>query len=264
MHRAQGGERPASSGHRHRFVQDGEVPVVLVNNGNGNTSAPAPRPAEARSHNGRPAPTAAEFGAERAQRERAERALQQAQAMIRDLETKLAHAEMARTDAQNAARTAKEGLATLRAQSVNEVQRLNGLLAEERAARQKLEQRAARSQAAAAAAAASPPAAPRTVVTPTGEVRVKRAYTKRKRYPLADLSDITGGAAVEAAAKVYSEAGIDIAAAVEPAVAPAPAPAPAPKPVTKRAAAPAAKAARPVRPAKEPKPVKWWVKSRTP
>lgn len=71
-------ERPMTAahgaGHRHRFVQDGEVPVVLVNHAQANGGQPTPRAAESRSAS---RAAAAELTAERAARERAERDLKQ-------------------------------------------------------------------------------------------------------------------------------------------------------------------------------------------
>lgn len=93
--------RPASpaiaSPRRHRFVQDGDVPVTMMR-------ARADNPAEAPSVSGaspvnRLDALQAAFTAEHAARERAERALEEAQAMIRDLRTKLAHMELAREEA---------------------------------------------------------------------------------------------------------------------------------------------------------------------
>ncbi len=263
-HRASG-DRSTSQGHRHRFVQDGEVPVVMVSNSPGGQQ-PALRASETRAQAGRAAATAADIGAERAARDRAERLLQQAQTHIRDLETKLAHAELARTEAVAAVKHEKAALATLRQQSVNEVARLNGLLADERAARAKADQKAERTAVAAA-----------TAVIQTGEVRVKRAYTKRKRYPLADLSDLTpmayraadpapaAAAPVAAAAPLTAApvtAAMDIVAPqiVVSVIAEDAAPV-----VLRRTRGPGlAKAEKPpkVKRVAEPKPVKWWVKPR--
>ena len=111
---------------------------------------------------------------------------------------------------------------------------------EERSARQKAEQRTERALAAVTAA--------------PGEVRVKRAYTKRKRYPLADLSDITGSGAV--AASAASEQDAPSSTAMPQATAPLSA---APAKAPRRKAEP--KPPR-VKKVAEPKPVKWWVKGR--
>ena len=73
---------------RHRFVQDGEVPVVVVN---GHRRAP---------EEGRAALTALEhtLELERAARAASEKALMQAEETIRQLRTRLAHAELAREE----------------------------------------------------------------------------------------------------------------------------------------------------------------------
>jgi hypothetical protein len=73
--------------HRHRFVRDGEVPVVMVQSHADQPAAP------------RPDPAAGLLAEERAARERGERALAAAQATIRDLQTKLAHVTLARDEA---------------------------------------------------------------------------------------------------------------------------------------------------------------------
>lgn len=91
--------------HRHRFVSDGEVPVVMVQ------SRPD-QPAASRLEE-----ATAALASERGMRERAERSLTAAQAAIRDLQTKLAHATLARDEAVAALHTAQEELAAMRAHS---------------------------------------------------------------------------------------------------------------------------------------------------
>jgi hypothetical protein len=81
---------------RHRFVQDGEVPVVIAN---------SPRAANAAANG---AAMQAALDHERAARTSAERLLAEAQATIQSLRTKLAHAEMAQADALAAERHARE------------------------------------------------------------------------------------------------------------------------------------------------------------
>lgn len=78
--------RPAG---RHRFVQDGEVPVVVVN----------PRQQRSEEDNGALAALEGNLAREREARQAAEKALEQATATIRQLQTRLAHAEMARHEA---------------------------------------------------------------------------------------------------------------------------------------------------------------------
>ncbi len=82
--------------HRHRFVKDGEVPVVMVQSHADPSAAPRPDPATQL------------LAEERAARERSERALAAAQATIRDLQTKLAHVTLARDEAAAALQTMTE------------------------------------------------------------------------------------------------------------------------------------------------------------
>ena len=113
-------ERFAPGGHKRRFVHDGEVPVTLVHglvsgrrdHGDGNGG---------RNGNGNSAPTnrlevaEAALAAEIATRDRAERALQESQAAVHDLRTKLGHADLARQEAVEALRREHEATETLRA-----------------------------------------------------------------------------------------------------------------------------------------------------
>ena len=85
--------------HRHRFVNDGEVPVVMVH------SRPDQPPPS------RPDRSSAQLDLERAARERAERALAAAQTRIRDLDTKLHHLTLARDEALAALDQLREQLA---------------------------------------------------------------------------------------------------------------------------------------------------------
>lgn len=91
---AQRPDRPQS---RHRFVQDGEVPVVVVN---------SPRAPEAGLD--AQAATHALLEGERAARTKADQALVEAQATIRSLQTKLAHAQLAHDEALAAERRSRE------------------------------------------------------------------------------------------------------------------------------------------------------------
>lgn len=143
QHRPMGGDRPNGNGHRHRFVQDGEVPVVLVSHAAGAPSLPAnPRNNDARPAARGPAPSP-EHSAERAARERAERQVQQAVAAIRDLETKLAHADIARMEAVNGAKADRAMLMTVREELRAQVAKLSEQLTAERAARELAESRLA-------------------------------------------------------------------------------------------------------------------------
>jgi hypothetical protein len=80
---------PTRHAGRHRFVQDGEVPVVVVN------------PRQQRSEVEQAVLSALEgnLAREREARRAAETALEQATATIRQLQTRLAHAEMAQREA---------------------------------------------------------------------------------------------------------------------------------------------------------------------
>ncbi len=135
--------------HRRRFVQDGEVPVTVVRREPSVDAAAVPQSSRLQR-------TEAALAAETANRERAERALADAQNQIRDLKTKIGHAELARAEAVDIARREREAAAA-RAEtssaSEEEIQALNeqieaadiarraaqAALAEERAARKAAE-----------------------------------------------------------------------------------------------------------------------------
>ena len=93
-----GQQRPEQARTRHRFVQDGEVPVVVVNGA---------KPQDAAS-NGRATALQAALAAERAARAGAERSLAEARATVQSLRTKLAHAELAHGETLAAERRARE------------------------------------------------------------------------------------------------------------------------------------------------------------
>jgi hypothetical protein len=80
---------PAKPTGRHRFVQDGEVPVVVVN----------PRQQRSEDEQAALAVLEGKLAREREARQAAELALEQATATIRQLQTRLAHAEIARREA---------------------------------------------------------------------------------------------------------------------------------------------------------------------
>lgn len=116
-------QRPADRfsvpGHKRRFVSDGEVPVTLVHglvsgrrehaDGNGARGGANAQPTN------RLEVAEAALAAEIATRERTERALQEAQATIHDLQTKLGHADLARQEAVEALRREREAAIALRA-----------------------------------------------------------------------------------------------------------------------------------------------------
>jgi hypothetical protein len=211
------GDRPSSTGHRHRFVQDGEVPVVMVNHAGGNGSPPAvSRPGDIRLAANRAAAMAADVGAERSARERAEKSLQQALANIRDLETKLAHAELARIEAVESVRSSKLALATTKTECEAAVAHANAVMEAERTARQECERALEHALAAVERAARTPPRA---------------ALGESQDVPARHIAD----AVVETA----------------------------PKAPRQRAAKGETTARVAKRSAAEPKPVKWWVPSKT-
>ena len=100
---------PSAPRPRQRFVQDGDVPVTLVGR-----QRPQEADLSAAASTSRGA-TEAALLQERAGRERAERSLQEALATVRDLQTKLGHAELARREASEAAQAARDAADALRA-----------------------------------------------------------------------------------------------------------------------------------------------------
>ena len=102
-----------SQGHRRRFVQDGDVPVTVVRR---DTAADtASRLAASGPSSSRLLRVETALAAETAARERAERLLSEAQAQIRDLQTKNGHAELARAESADLARRERDALTELRA-----------------------------------------------------------------------------------------------------------------------------------------------------
>ena len=92
---------------RHCFVQDGTVPVTVLNRH---------RPDEVDGASASRAAVEAALRDERAARDRAERSLQEALATVRDLQTKLGHAELARREAARTAEAARAVADSLRAE----------------------------------------------------------------------------------------------------------------------------------------------------
>jgi hypothetical protein len=108
-------ERFSGGQHRRRFVQDGDVPVTVLRRDLGH-EVPAQRVA-----NPVTTPTSnrlqrleASLAAETAAREKAERLLADAHAVVRDLQTKIGHAELARTEAVETLRRERDTTAQLR------------------------------------------------------------------------------------------------------------------------------------------------------
>lgn len=93
--------------HRRRFVQDGEIPVTVVRRDAAADASAAPQSSRLQR-------TEAALAAETAARDRAERALHDAQAQIAALQTKIGHAELARTEAVDIARREREAASQLR------------------------------------------------------------------------------------------------------------------------------------------------------
>ena len=111
---------------RHRFVQDGAVPVTILNRH---------RPDEADGPPMNRAAVEAALQDERAARDRAERSLQEALATVCDLQTKLGHAELAHREASATAQAARAEADALRAEHQEQVLRWTEDLGVERAAR---------------------------------------------------------------------------------------------------------------------------------
>ncbi len=101
----QSSERPAQRREQdrrtRRFVRDGEVPVVVLSPSREHgPDGPAPV--------NRIAAAEAALRSERAARERAERSLRETQANLQHVQTKLAHADLAHSEALAAARRGRE------------------------------------------------------------------------------------------------------------------------------------------------------------
>ena len=101
-----------AGGHRRRFVQDGDIPVTIVRREH--SADMLARPAAATPSSSRLQRTEAALAAETAARERAERALAEAHAVVRDLQTKLGHAALAKDEAAAALRREREEFASLK------------------------------------------------------------------------------------------------------------------------------------------------------
>jgi hypothetical protein len=111
------GERFNGGLHRRRFVQDGDIPVTVLRRDPGH-EAPAPRGAApvAPPTSSRLQRTEAALANETAAREKAERALAEAQSVVRDLQTKIGHAELTKNEAIETLRHEREAMAELRAE----------------------------------------------------------------------------------------------------------------------------------------------------
>lgn len=110
-HRAPHGTRPPErhtpDGQKRRFVQDGEVPVFVVQGRRATGLHAEPRLASSASPVNRLEIAENALRAEREARAGVERSLAEAQGTIHDLQTALGHAMLARDEAQNAMRRAE-------------------------------------------------------------------------------------------------------------------------------------------------------------
>ncbi len=103
------------AGHKRQFVQDGEVPVTIVG---GRREAPgdmaALRGASSGQRANRLEAAEAAAAAEAANRQQVERSLAEAHATIHDLQTKLGHVEIARSEVLDRLRGEQETVVSLR------------------------------------------------------------------------------------------------------------------------------------------------------
>lgn len=128
---ARGPDRFSGGLHRRRFVQDGDVPVTVLRREPGH-EAPVHRTAAtpvAAPSSSRLQRTEAALAAETAGREKAERALADLQTTLRDLQTKIGHAELTKNEAISALRAERESISGLR----TEIETLRAQLADAQA-----------------------------------------------------------------------------------------------------------------------------------
>jgi chromosome segregation ATPase len=108
-----------SPAHRRRFVQDGDVQVAYVRQ----PDPAARQPVQASPLAARLQRVETTLAAETAARQLAERTLTEAQTTIRDLRTKLGHADLARNEATEALRRDRENQAAARAEFQEQIAR---------------------------------------------------------------------------------------------------------------------------------------------
>ncbi len=135
------GDRFGGGLHRRRFVQDGDIPVTVLRREPAHEApvhrgtAPAVLPTSSRLQR-----TEAALAAETLAREKAERALSDVQALARDLQTKIGHAELARNEATEALRREREAIAQTQTDTLTLQGQLDealaGIAAAEQAARE--------------------------------------------------------------------------------------------------------------------------------
>lgn len=185
-------QRFAPNAHKRRFVQDGEVPVTLVHGLTG---------ARRDHHDATPARVAvptnrlevaeSALAAEISSREKAERALAEANVLVQQLQTKLGHADLARRDA------------------IAALQRESATIIDLRAALANAEARAATTDAAHVAADTAP-ATTQDEPAPSIDAPVEpRAPARRGRKPKARLAAaVPNGDQAEAPAPDGSDASL--------------------------------------------------------
>jgi hypothetical protein len=216
-------EQVPSDRRKRRFVQDGEVPVIMVQ-GRRDHAGEAASPLGNRLEHAESA-----ANAERTTRLRAERSLQEALALVRDLQTKQAHAELASTEALEAARANAAEAESLRAALRDHEERLSAAEAAKAAATEQL----ATAEAALATERMARNAAERALRDTAGRVPAEQQGPAEPVTPQPSRRRARGSA---------GKAG-DTAAAKK-------------RPSAAKTAAAADPAPRP----REPKPIKWWVK----
>lgn len=178
--------------HRRRFVQDGEVPVTVVHPGGGQAGPTSSRLQRVE----------AALTSETAARDRAERALHEAQAAIQALQTKMGHNDLTKDEAIAAAKRLQDEIVSLREElsaaaeqlkeaitragdAEEESRALRAELAEERRARKLAERllRETSGEPVLMALDAAPEPAPAHADRPT--VMVERVPARRGRPPAA-------------------------------------------------------------------------------
>ena len=148
-----------------RFVKDGEVPVVVLSPSREHgPDGPAPV--------NRIAAAEAALRSERAARERAERTLRETQATLQHVQTKLAHADLAHSEALAAERRGREQAETALAEAIVAREALEAHLAE-----------------IAAATPPSEPELPAEAATPSQPALVKSPPVKRPRRAAASPTE---------------------------------------------------------------------------
>ncbi len=179
--------------HRRRLVQDGEVPVTVVRRDIPDAAHPGAGPAGPTSS--RLQRVEAALAAETAGRERAERALHEAQAAVQALQTKMGHNDLAKNEAVAASKRYLEEIAALKEEiaagaehlheaetrardAEEELHGVRGELTEERRAR-KLAERLLREATEEAALVTTHDAAP----APRPRDTVERIPARRGRPP---------------------------------------------------------------------------------